>query len=86
MLAKVSDLNVKEHTLEKTDPKTYLVVRRWKEYHPHLEDEVENIELLKEDGAVHFLYNLFQDPDWRDVWCTPNGSECFSVEFENESA
>ena len=95
MLAKVYNLahapdqlvlNQSELALVKADPKVYLVVRRWKEWHPHLHDEIENIELLKEDGTVHFLYNLFRDPDWEHVWCIPNGSGNFKVEFEEDAS
>ena len=68
-----------------TDPeeeKTYLVVRRWTEYHPHIQDDIENIELLEEDGTILRLYNIFNDDDWSDVWCSPDGFHNYAISFK----
>ena len=86
MLAKIKNKYIRPWSdPSDTEEKTYLVLKRWTDYQPHLEDEIDNVELLEEDGSVRYLYNLFNDQDWQGIWCSPNGKEYFSVRFiENE--
>jgi hypothetical protein len=84
MLARVSEIpNPRlSDRIDLTMAETYLVVRRWKQFHPHISEEIENIELLSADGTLVMFYNMFNDAPWIDIWCRPGTGSNYRIDMD----
>ena len=65
---------------------TCLVVRQWLAWHPHLEGEIENIELLRPNGEVRLYYKISEDvEEHRGLYHCSQTKKTYRLIFDMET-